>query len=151
MFAAITILVDCFYPPLFFMYWFYLFFDVMIWVLTCLVVKIFLSLHYRTSLWDFYSRRLTWLQVEEKAWVFVALAFELSGTKKCVWKVLPRPAMESSFHCRHSCIISTPHTPSTCVEIHSPFLWQHAPPTSICSMLCRTRLLQPKVVFFVFF
>lgn len=41
---------------------------------------------------------------------------------KIVWKILSRSPMETGLHRRHSCIISTPHTPSTFVHIHSPFL-----------------------------
>lgn len=57
----------------------------------------------------------------------------LWGRSTCVWIVWnSKPngaAVETGFHCRHSCVISRPHTPSAaCVHVHSPFFCRHRPP-----------------------
>lgn len=38
------------------------------------------------------------------------------------------PVGETEFYCQHSCIISTLHTPLTCVQMYSPFFCQQTPP-----------------------
>lgn len=67
------------------------------------------------------------LQIEQKDKVCVVACWSQSLCSsylrlKIVRKILSRSAMETGLDRRHSSIISTPHTPTTFVHIHSSFL-----------------------------